>query len=44
MARYEISDAALDSWYARDYTGFYGHDPDEPDIYGEFEDEEEDDE
>ena len=44
MARYEISDAALDSWYSRDYTGFYGHDPDEPDIYGEFEDEEEEEE
>lgn len=39
---HEISDAALDSWYSRDYKGFYVDDLDEPDIYGEYEDEEED--
>lgn len=37
---YEISDAALDSWYSRDYTGFYGRDPDEDDPYGCDEDDE----
>lgn len=44
MSMYEISDAALDSWYARDYRGFYPHEPDEVDPYGCDDEEEEEEE